>query len=265
MKPPTLTPDSARYLTNRTPPSPFHLRPLLPWLCGQSATRWYLATWIGTALLALGTYLLKPGWQGIAAAALVLALPSVRFNLTHVVLVDMAALGLATASAALMVHGWIIPAIILALLAGAAKETAPIFAALFAWNPLLLVGLAVPAIVKLIRTPGTDVLNEPEHAWILAHPIQAGRKYHHRMVIDAMPILVTPWGACILALGAPSIQLAATLTAGYAQLLVATDTVRLYQWSAPVVAIAATSAVDPRWWPLMVIVTLFNPLRGDGV
>ena len=180
MKPPTLTPDSARYLTSRTPPSPFHLRPLLPWLCGQSATRWYLATWIGTALLALGTYLLKPGWQGIAAAALVLALPSVRFNLTHVVLVDMAALGLATASASLMVHGWIIPAI-------------------------------------------------------------------------------------ILALGAPSIQLAATLTAGYAQLLVATDTVRLYQWSAPVVAIAATSAVDPRWWPLMVIVTLFNPLRGDGV
>ena len=51
----------------------------------------------------------------------------------------------------------------------------------------------------------------------------------------------------------------------YAQLFVATDTVRLYQWAAPVVAIAATSAVDPRWWPLMVVVTLFNPLRGDGV
>ena len=265
MKPPTLTPDSARYLTSRTPPSPFHLRPLLPCLCRQSAARWYAATWVGAALIALGTALMAPGWPGIAAAALVLALPSVRFSLSHVVLVDMAALGLATTSAGFAVHGWIIPALILVLLAGAAKETAPIFAALFAWNPLLLAGLAVPAIVKLVRTPGTDVLNEPEHAWILAHPIQAGRKYHHRMLIDAMPILITPWGACILALGAPSIQLAATLTAGYAQLLVATDTVRLYQWAAPVVAIAAVSAVDPRWWPLMVIVTLFNPLRGDGV
>ena len=265
MKEPTLTPDSARYLTVHTPPSPFHLRLLLPWLCGQSATRWYLATWIGVALMALGTALLAPGWQGIAAAALVLTLPSVRFSLAHVVLVDMAALGLATTSAALAVHGWTIPAIIVAALAGTTKESAPIFAALFAWNPLLLVGLLVPAVVKLVRKPGTDVLREPEHAWILAHPIKAGRKYHARMVIDAMPVLVTPWGACVLALGAPSVQLFATLAAAYAQLLVATDTVRLYQWSAPVVAIAATSAVDPRWWPLMVVVTLFNPLRGDGV
>ena len=265
MKAPTLTPDSARYLTVRTPPSPFHLRLLLPWLCRQSPTRWYLATWLGVALMALGTALMAPGWQGIAAAALVLTLPSVRFSLAHVVLVDMAALGLATTAAALAVHGWIIPAIIVALLAGAAKESAPIFAALFAWNPLLLVGLLVPAVVKLVRKPGTDVLKEPEHAWILAHPIKAGRKYHARMVIDAMPVLVTPWGACVLALGAPSVQLFATLAVAYAQLFVATDTVRLYQWSAPVVAIAATSAVGPRWWPLMVVVTLFNPLRGDGV
>ena len=265
MKPPTLTPDSARYLTVRTPPAPFHLRVLIPWLCGHSAIRWYVATWVGSALIALGTALMAPGWPGIAAAALVLALPSVRFSLSHVVLVDMAALGLATTSAGLAVHGWIIPALIVALLAGAAKETAPVFAALFAWNPLLLVGLVVPAIVKLVRTPGTDVLNEPEHAWILAHPIQAGRKYHHRMVVDAMPVLLTPWGACILALGAPSLQLGATLVVAYGQLFVATDTVRLYQWAAPVVAVSATSAVDPRWWPLMVLVTLFNPFRGDGV
>ena len=265
MKAPTLTPDSARYLTVHAPPSPFHLRPLLPWLCGQSAIRWYLATWLGVALLAVGTATLAPGWQGITAAALVLALPSVRFALTHVVLVDMAALGLATTSAALIVHGWIIPAIIVAALAGATKESAPIFAALFAWHPLLLVGLIVPAIVKLVRKPGSDILREPEHAWILAHPFKAGRKYHDRMVIDAMPVLVTPWGGAIVALGAPSVQLFATLAVAYAQLFAATDTVRLYQWSAPVVAIAATSAVDPRWWPLLIIVTLFNPLRGDGV
>lgn len=265
MKPPTLTPDSARYLTIHQPPSPFHLRPLIPWLCRQSAIRWYLATWLGVALLAIGTAMLAPGWQGIAAAALVLTLPSVRFAMTHVVLVDMAALGLAATSAGLAVHGWIIPAIALAALSGAAKESAPVFAALFAWNPLLMVGLIVPIVVMCVRRPGDDVLNDPEHDWILAHPFQAAKKYHRRMVVDAMPVLLTPWGACILALGAPSLQLGATLVVAYGQLFVATDTVRLYQWAAPVVAVSATSAVDPRWWPLMVLVTLFNPFRGDGV
>ncbi len=265
MKQPTLTPDSARYLTVHAPPRPFHLRPLIPWLCRQSAIRWYLATWLGVALLAVGTAMLAPGWQGIAAAALVLSLPSIRFALTHVVLVDMAALGLATTAAGLAVHGWIIPAIIVAILAGAAKESAPVFAALFAWNPLLMLGLIVPAVVMLVRRPGKDVLGEAEHAWILAHPFKAGQKYHERMVIDAMPVLVTPWGACLLALGEPSLQLFAVLVVAYAQLFAATDTVRLYQWAAPVVAISATSAVDPRWWPLMIVATLFNPMRGDGV
>lgn len=262
---PTLTPDSARYLTVHTPPRPFHLRILIPWACGQSALRWYLATWLGALGLAVGTALLAPGWHGVAAAILVLTLPSVRFALTHVVLVDMAALGLACMSAALAVNGYLIPALILALLAGAAKETAPLFAAVFAWNPLLLVGLIVPIIVALVRRSGQDILHEPEHEWILAHPIKASRKYHHRYLIDAMPVLVTPWGAAVLALGMPSVQLALALALGYGQLLVATDTVRLYQWAAPVVCLSATAAVDPRWWPVLIVVTLFNPMRGDGV
>lgn len=260
----TLCPDSIRYL-NPDPPSPFHLRPLVPALCGTTAWRWKAATYIGLALTIVGTWAIVGGWQGVAAALLLAALPSVRFNATHPVLVDAAALGFATTSAALWVHGWWLPAIAVTCLAAATKETAPIFAACFAWTPWLLAALAIPLLVALIRRPGPDPLNDEHHAWILAHPIQASRKYHHRYLIDANPVLLTPWGGATVALAAPSAQLAATLAAGYTQLAFATDTVRLYQWAAPVVCIAATTAVPPIWWPLLIIVTLFNPLRGDGV
>ena len=260
----TLAPDSIRYL-NPHPPRPFHLRPLLPWLCGTVAWRWHLATYVGIALTIMGTWAIVGGWQGVAAALILAALPSVRFNATHPVLVDATALGLATTSAALWVHGWTMPALIVAALAAATKETAPIFAACFAWTPVLLVALLVPAIIASLRTPGPDPLNDQHHAWILAHPIKASRKYHHRYIVDANPTLLTPWGGAVVALGAPSLQLAATLTAAYAQLVIATDTVRLYQWAAPTVVIAATTAAAPHWWPLLIVLTLFNPLRGDGV
>ncbi len=260
----TLCPDSIRYL-NPHPPSPFHLRPLLPWLCRTVAWRWHTATYVGIALTIVSTWAIVGGWQGVAAALILAALPSVRFNATHPVLVDATALGLTTLGAALWVHGYTVPALTAVTLATLTKETSPIFAALFAWTPILLAPLIIPAIIASLRTPGPDPLNDQHHTWILTHPIQASKKYHHRYLIDANPTLLTPWGGAITALGAPSLQLAATLTAAYAQLAIATDTVRLYQWAAPVVVIAATTATPPQWWPLLIIVTLFNPLRGDGV
>ena len=208
--------------------------------------------------------MLAPGWQGLAAAVMLLGLPSVRFNVTHPVLVDAAALGLAALAAGLWVSGFHAAAIVTVLIAGATKETAPIFAALFAWSPWLLAGMIVPAVIASLRTPGPDPMTG-EHPWLLRHPIKASRKYHARYLLDVHPNLVTPWGASVVALGAPSLQLFATLAVAYAQITIATDTVRLYQWAAPVVAIAATTAVDARWWPLLIIGVWFNPLRGDGI
>ena len=60
------------------------------------------------------------------------------------------------------------------------------------------------------------------------------------MVIDAMPVLVTPWGACVLAPARPACQLGATVAVAYAQLFVATDTGAAIPVGRPVVAIAAT-------------------------
>ncbi len=261
---PTLTPDGARYLAAQ-PPAPFHVRALLPALCGHQARRWQVAAWAGVAATLAGTMILAgAGWQGAAAAALVAGLPMVRFNLAHPVLVDSAALGLATLAAAAWHAGGHPAAIVLVILAGAAKEAAPLFAAVFAWSPVLLVGLIAPAVIASLRTPGSDVLDE-HNAWILAHPVKAARQYHAGYLAGANPILVAPWGACVVALAAPSWQLAAALVLGYAQLVTATDTVRLYQWAAPVVAIAATGAVPAAWWPVLIVATVFNPLRGDGL
>lgn len=259
-----VTPDGARYLTVR-PPAPFHLRVLIPRLCQDIAGRWQAAAWVGLAAMVAGIIVLAATWQvGVAAALLAASLPMVRFNIEHPVLVDLPALGLATLAAAAWHVGWWPAAVVLVLLAGATKETAPVFAAIFAWTPWLLIGLVVPLIVRWLRDPGEDVL-DVHNAWVLAHPIAASRQYHVGFVRNLDPRLVAPWGAAVVALAAPSWQLAAVLVVAYAQLLIATDTVRLYQWAAPVVALAAVAAVPWQWWPVLIVVTAFNPLRGDGL
>lgn len=259
-----LTPDGIRYVQRVDLPSPFHLRWLVPFLCRDESTRWDVAAWAGFAGLIVGTWALVGGWAGVAAAVLVAVLPSVRFGLTHRVLVDLPALGLATLSAACWVNGWAVPALVLAVVAGAVKESAPVFAALFAWSPLLLIGMAAPLVIHLARARGPDTLGE-HHAWILAHPVAASCRYHAGYLTNLDPRLALPWGACVVALAAPSWQLAAVLAVAYGQLTVATDTVRLYQWAAPVVAVAAVTAVPPQWWPVLIVLTAFNPLRGDGI
>ena len=259
-----VTPDGLRYL-HPNPPAPFHRRALLPWLCGADPKRWIAQAWIGYALIFVGTFALVGGWQGLAAAALVAVLPGIMLGLVHPVLVDTTALGLATVAAALWVHDLQIPAVAVVLLAGAAKESAPVFAAVFAWNPVLIVGLVAPLLIGLVRRPGEMPGMGKHHQWILEHPIKASLKYHDGMLRSLSPVLVYPWGACVVALAAASWQLAAALALGYAQLLIATDSVRLYQQAAPVVAIAATTAVDPVWWPVLLALTAFNPARGDGV
>lgn len=263
-----ITPDGARYLSlasGNKAPHPFHLRWLLPALCRTRSERWRAAAYAGAALTAGATAALAPSWKiGLAAAALVLGLPSTRFNITHPVLVDGPALGLATASAALAHHGLWLPALAVALVAGMAKETAPVFAACFATSPLLALGLVAPALRRLFSSGGPDVL-DPRNAWILAHPLAAAKAFHLPQLRSLDPVLVAPWGGCVVGLAHPSLALWLALGAAYGQLCVATDTVRLYQWAAPVFAVAAGRALPTAWLPVLVLLTAFNPARGDGV
>lgn len=75
--------------------------------------------------------------------------------------------------------------------------------------------------------------------------------------------MLLPWGACLLAILNPSWQLLAVLAFGYAQLLVATDTVRLYQQAAPVVCIAAATALPISvGFAAVSVAAIWNPWGG---
>jgi hypothetical protein len=70
--------------------------------------------------------------------------------------------------------------------------------------------------------------------------------------------MVAPWSVGVAALLEPTWQLVAALAVGYAALLVATDTVRVYQPpAAPVVALAACSVIPERWLPLALLPAIF--------
>lgn len=262
-----LTPDSVRYIKGAVGvplPRPFSGRWLIPWLCGVSSLRWQIAAYTGVALTAAGTGLLAHRWEiGLAAGIMAAALPSSLFNLSHPVLIDAPAMGLAVMAAVASAHGLWPIAVVLALASGAAKETGPVFAALYAWNPLLLVGLLAPAVLAVVRQRGPDVLDE-KNAWILQHPIRASREYHHGQWLDGL-VMVAPWGGAIVGLVALDWRLGAVLVVAYAQLAIATDSVRLYQWAAPSLCLAACAVVPVAWLPVLVVAVVWNPLRGNGI
>ena len=254
-----LTPDGARYFAaaKQRVARPFHLRWLLPKVCGQEYTRWLWVSRVAIVLFGVLTamYCRSP-WLVCVAF-----LPGVAFSWKYPVLVD--AVGMAGALAAAVVFPYCWPAaVVIVLIVGCVRETAPVWAALYAWNPLLLIGL-VPVAVRALQKAGGDVL-DAENAWILAHPFAASRKYHRGLWLD-WSVMVAPWGGLLAGLAGFDLRLGAALAVGYGQTLMATDTVRLYQWAAPVMALACTQVL-PSWaLPFVAVSVLFNPWKGPGV
>lgn len=260
----TLTPDGVRYIaaSEQRVARPFHFRWLLPKLCGQDEKRWQIARTVAlVGLLPAAFWYADGGVRGLFVAALAVGCSGIwAFNWRFPVLVDAPAMTAALVAAGAAYHHiwWL--AILCALLAGAIKETGPIFAACWAWNPLLLVGLVVPA-VRALQRSGPDMLDR-ENAWVLSHPFRASLKYHRE---TPRSLWVLPWGACLCGLSILSWPLATALAIAYGQCLVATDTVRLYQWAYPPLAVAAARSVDPHWWPVLLAVHLVNPFAGSGL
>lgn len=254
-----LTPDGARYVaaSRQRVARPFHLRWLLPRLCGASERRWTVVS--RASVVAIGA--LVAVYAGSPWMACVAFLPGIWFNWRHPVLVDATGMAAALAAAVVWPHCWP-AALALVLIAGCVRETAPVWSAIYAWNPILLVGL-VPVAVRWLMRQGDDVL-DAENRWILDHPIRASLKYHAGAWLDPFT-MVTPWGALLVGIGALSAQLEVAIAVAYGQLLVATDSVRLFQWAAPVLALAAVNAV-PAWaLPFVALGVVFNPWKGSGL
>lgn len=251
-------PDAARYLhlgARRPVPRPFNTRIGLPMICGTHMRRWWIVWALSWPVAAVSMFAWQSqhGWQrALAATVLLMALPGIQGPAAVMpVGVDLPALALTLAAVASRDHSMILFAVLLAL-AAVCKETAPICAALWMWSLLPLAALAAPAIVAAACRPGPDPLG-PKYQEIADHPIRASLAHHRGRWRDGW-LMVAPWGVCLAALYRPTWQVVVVLAVAYGILLVATDTVRLYQHAAgPVMAAAAAQVVPVRFLAFAVI------------
>lgn len=268
-----VTPDGARYLAmgqGRRVPLPFHLRWLPSWLCRGVEWRWralHVVSLVGLVVL-FGVYLGQrglTGWQIAAGVALAALLPGVgRFHRVFPVLVDCPGQMLALAAVVVFDAGWWPAAVLLVLAAGATKESAPVHAAVWAWHPVLLVGLVAPLLRLLVKAG-------PELDGAGIRMAATGRlAWHTGGLWFVWQVMLAPWGPVLAALYAPSWQVAAAVVAGYGQFLVLNVTglpvwngheeaARLYMWSFPVLVAAAVVVVPVPWLAVVVAAAAFNP------
>lgn len=258
-----LGPDASRYWLagqGKAVARPFNLRWLLPTICRNDPRRWWFAWFASWPILAGSMFWLASGlgWQrALFAAVVTLALPGVWGPaVVRPVGVDLPAMALAALAAAGAVHGlwWVaLPAV---YVAATIKESAPIWAALWAWSWVPLVGLIVVAFAAVTIRPDIDeVTARPDLKAIHDHPFQTALRA--RRWRDGW-VMVAPWGICLAALYGPSWPLLVCLAVAHMQLLVATDTVRLVQTAAgPAVALAAAQVLPVQWLPLAAVLHVF--------
>lgn len=248
------SPDASFYLLmgeKTEVPQPYWRRWYLPRVLGTSVWRWRVVSW--GALVATSTLL--AGWKGTAAALFFISLPVFRVNVCLPVLTDAVAFFSALVAAHAWTTGHPYTAVGWVLLAGACKESAPVFAAIFAWHPALLIGLAA------VRWWGGTPSDIP---WLRGG--FRGLLTHFRGQHDFLDwkTMLLPWGIVLplaVVYTTHPLQLAVALLVGYAQLLIASDRARLYQWAAFPVCVAAANA-PPQYMPLFLLVSFFNPYRG---
>jgi len=127
-----------------------------------------------------------------------------------------------------------------------------VVAALTLWSLWPLIALAPVAVAALLIKSGPDPLGG-RFQDIAAHPFRPALEHHAGRWRDGW-LMVAPWGACIAALYAPDWRLLVVLAVAYAQLLVATDSVRLFHHVAgPAMAVAAAHVIPVEWLLLAVV------------
>jgi hypothetical protein len=231
-----VSPDGQYYL-GPTPPRPYCLRPLLPWLFRRRVQWWVAVSW--ASILATALIL---GWRGgVGAAVLFLGLASTRTNVLFPILTDQ--LGILCVTVGLVLPWpW---NLILSIIGTLVNEKVPIVLAALAGDPWLLSPLVISCWLYMRGQPPGD----EEPAW-LRTPFREAR----RSLQLTPQALLFPWGVAALGLWWMSPW---ALLAGYLPLLTAQDRARLYQWIAPGVCLAAAP-----WIPVpLLIVHWLNPWR----
>jgi len=265
-----LTPDGAEYIrmaNGEVCANPYHLRFVLPMVCRDNRYAWVAVTYGSLALASVltGVLALQHGLttqQAVVAALLLLGLPSIRFLRIAPVLVDACGLAFALAAAVLWpLYPWAALAVV--VLGAGVSEKVPVFAALFAWSPWLLVALVVPAVRYAFWDAGPQ--REGAHAKAVKEfNMHSGLKHRAQVWRQASSVAL-PWGACLFALAVPGVWWMASLAVGMSQLAIAHDTVRLIQQCAPAVCVAAASAIPEAWVLPVLVAHWVNPWMGEGL
>lgn len=220
--------DGRRYTSKRPQPTPFHRR----W-CGWPRRLLIASSLVGLVFIAatLGSW-----WQSL----LFITLPGAWFCATRPTTVDAVSMAFAWGSALLFPrHPYL--AVALSCVSGFTHERGPVFAALYAWHPLPLLGLAfigwwrkpapkdgdkfvgLPSLREVIRT------HKPMQDWL--H--WGGWLISSRGLIPIAALVGVPLSAW------------AVLAVAHASRIVATDNSRLVLWGAPPMIAAMHDA--PMW------------------
>ena len=191
-----------------------------------------------------------------------------RLNVFFLLLVDQFQILLVLLTTLSALHGWIIPTIALSLLSSGFGERAPVFSAIFSLSIWPAIGIIGHLIARKIITPGALPANGPEDLWWLKTSVwKVGHKQNHSIILT-YSIMILPWGLCAFLAPAGAylfgmeylnvlISLIIALCVSYAQLLLATDRSRLYQWAfVPVIFFSVI--VIPEWtYPIVYLLYPF--------
>lgn len=241
--------DGKRYTSSKLQPTPFNRR-----VCNWSPRSLAVLTWLSFATLAtqFGT------WQ---QAALFVTLPGVWFCVTRPTTVDGPAMMMAWGAATLMhSHPWL--ALLIACAAGGIHERAPVFAAVYAWHPLMLVGLVVPLLIGLRGAAEPDH-ESPDLADRLVGHGTWGALKAHRPHVDLLNDTGLVWslrGLVPLAAWQGAEPRAwVALALAFASRAIGTDTARFMLWAAP--PLIAGLAHAPAWAVALHVITFRRVMR----
>jgi hypothetical protein len=238
--------------------NPFRHRWMIPRLLGDNRKLWLIAYPVALILTAplLCWFGELNGINGLWAVALWVALPLWDILTRNSGIIDPFAWLSALLAACLSLAGYHLVAVLAACLAAMIDPRAMIFAALWALDPLLLVGLVPVAICEWKAPHGQPLM----HADVINHPWLSSMQKNGQYVHDA-PNMLLPWGACLVGLMALPLIHVVTLCIAYGQMFRAIDLSRLYMWAAPVVIVATVQFIPDAWMPVAVLATWFNPCR----
>ena len=253
-------PDAARYLhaaQGVRVPRPFHLRWLLPKVCGTDSRRWWAVWALSWPLAAAGMFWWQSehGWQVAAAATgLLLGLSGILGPMVSIpVQMDLPATAVTLLGCGLSVSVHPLAGVAVFAVAATIRETAPVWAALWLWSLWPLVAVFPVIVAAAVIRSGPDPLGE-RFQRIADHPIRTALEHHAGRWRDGW-LLVAPWGVTLAALVGVDWRLVLILAVAHLQLLVATDTVRLVHHAAgPPMAAAAAMTIPGSWLLLAVVV-----------